>query len=515
MLRRRCLRIFFCVVIVGCPTLSLSAAEILTSNNPEATISTSLGDERLVELEVSTTPSGAAVSLNGRPRGVTPVRLPNLPPGLSILEVEAPGYETTRLRLRLRSNESVRLEVPLRRETGILRIDPDPSDAELFLAGERLSTGEPVELPTGTHLLQVRRFGYQEQRVTVVVEVGETQELRIVLPEAPFAIELRGNAAASALVLRATAPGTATVTLRQPDGSLAFRRHLTLDSPATPVFSPGELPPGEYRVTVSAEAATGDSAVVLSRELVLAGVEPVSSLLYVRLPASISRGNPAVGSGWVYIPNTEDAGSPATGFLLSASLGLREDVALSLGATALLYEAPERNRLGFSLGGLWRLWETDDAAMGLGGRATVDAPVGSQRSYRPDYFGTPEGVFLSVPGSVDLGPVTLAAAPEAGFTWRSATWTSKGAEGSESLALVGSRVGALGRIGPVILGLSGRISWSVPGQPNNLGPTTQLGAEARLVVPRWGASISPFFALAGPYHDIRALVGFSVVVGEG
>ncbi len=514
MSRRRLLRVAFCALILVWLPLSVAAAEIITSNNPVAVISGEPQEERLVDLEVISTPSGAELSLNGRPRGVTPVRLTNLPPGLSVVEVAAPGYETTRLRLRLQSNESAVLSVPLRRETGLLRLDVEPSDAEAFLSGEPLSTGEPVELPTGTHLLRVRRFGYREEEVPVVVEARETLYLQLALEAAPFAIDLRQIGGSSRLVLTATAPGSAIATIRNPDGTQAIRRPLALDSPATPVLSAGELPPGKYRVTVTAEAASGTTAVVLSRDLTVGEAGPVSGLLYAPLPASVSSGNPTIGSGWAYVPDADDTGSPASGFSLSASLGVRENVAVYLGATALLFETPERNRLGFSLAGLWRFWETDDAALGLGGRATVDAPVGSERSYRPDYFGTPEGLFLHLPGSVDLGPITLTAAPEAGFSWRAAGWRTDGEDSIDPLAIIGTRAGVHGTVGFLVLGLSGRIAWGLPRQENDRGPTAQLGAETRLVVPRWAASISPFFALAGPYDDMRALVGFWVMVGD-
>ena len=132
-------------------SIPASGASILTTTNPLTEIESSPQEERLVELTIESEPSGAQVTINGRPRGAAPITISNLPPGIVLLEVVAEGFETTQLRLRLVGNEEVRVAVPLRRRTGTLRLLVDPPDAKLRIDGEPVDGSEALVLPTGSY----------------------------------------------------------------------------------------------------------------------------------------------------------------------------------------------------------------------------------------------------------------------------------------------------------------------------------------------------------------------------
>lgn len=523
-------RVALCLLLAAWPLSAVSAASIITSSNPDATLSTQVEEERRVELTVESTPSGAEVSLNGRPRGLTPLRLSNLSPGISVLEVTAPGYETARLRVRLQRGESVGLSVPLRRETGSLRVDVQPADAEVLFSGGAPgeptdlapTPGEPFFLPTGEYLARVRRFGYRERTIPFEIAPGVGTNLRVVLEPAPFSVAIRETGDRGGFALSATARGSALVTVRDPVGTEVLRRQVILDAPETRALRGEELPPGDYRVMVRAENEAGDSRFLLSRgitvpEKTAASLIPWSGtlgLLYAPLPASRPPGEPTIGTGWAHVPDPRGIDVPISAVSLATSIGIGRDLTLFFGGRALLFETQERNRSSFSLGGLGRLWESDGMALGLGGRATIDAPLGNEKSYLPDFFGTPEGVFLFVPASLEIGPATLIAAPEGGFTWRKAQWGSGEEDRSERGGILGTRVGAGVRFGSLFIGASGRLSWTPGGETGGAAPTAQIGTEARLSIPDWGTAISPFFALAGPWGNLTGFFGLSVTVGR-
>ena len=221
-----------------------------------------------------------------------------------------------------------------------------------------------------------------------------------------------------------------------------------------------------------------------------------------------------MGTGWAYVPDPQGIDAPVSAFSLASTVGVTKDLGLSFGAKALLFETQERNRLSFSLGALRRLWEARGIGVGLGGRATLDASLGSEKGYRPDLFGTPEGVYLFLPASVEMGPAVFTAAPEVGFAWRPATWSAEEQDRLDPAGVVGFRGGAGIHLGPLFVAASGRLSWSAAAEAGQDEPTAQIGTEARLAIPRWGTAVSPFFALAGPWSNVSGFFGLSVTVSR-
>lgn len=515
-------RFALCLLLSVCPVFAASGASILTSNNPGVSLSTRLQEERRVDLSVESTPSGAEVSINGRPRGLTPLRLSNLSPGISVIEVAASGHQTTEVRVRFQGGEVVTLGVPLRRETGRLRVDVQPEDAELFLSGTRHEPEAPIVLPTGEYIVEVRRFGYRDTEVPIAIAPGGVTSLGVALEPAPFVVEIQETADRGGVALRATAPGSADIILRDSEGRELFRRRIPLEAPETRILPAEEVPPGDYRLTVRAEDSAGETVQVLSRRLTVPETPDAfvglrsgaPGLLYAPLPKATPPGTTAVGTGWAYVPDPQGIDAPASTFSLAASVDIREEIRFFFGARALLMETQERNRLSFSVGALRQLWETGEAALALGARVSFDAPLGSEKEYRPDFFGTPEGAYLFLPASVEVGPVLLAAAPEAGYSWRPPRWTTGEQEQTEPAGIFGVQAGAGIHLGPLFVGASGRLSWSAGGNPGNAEPTTQVGTEARLRVPQWGTAIGPFFALAGPWSDLSGIFGLSVTVSR-
>ena len=64
-------------------------------------------------LEVDSRPRGAAVTVNGRPAGVTPLRLPGLPHGVYAVQLELGGYRTVRANVPVEPGQPARLAVTL------------------------------------------------------------------------------------------------------------------------------------------------------------------------------------------------------------------------------------------------------------------------------------------------------------------------------------------------------------------------------------------------------------------
>lgn len=88
------------------------------------------------ELEVTTTPTGISVFINGERWGVTPLRVRGvLPPGQHHLELNHPQYQGFESQVVLALKQPKIVHHILKRATGVLQIKTSPRSAEIFIDG--------------------------------------------------------------------------------------------------------------------------------------------------------------------------------------------------------------------------------------------------------------------------------------------------------------------------------------------------------------------------------------------
>lgn len=131
-----------------------------------------------------TYPSGAAVSLNGEYRGVTPIQFQNLSPGMYQVDITMAGYRNETVRRIL--NEGSMLEIGINLEllsslpappgSGSIAVDSSPGGAVVLLDGNPAGT-TPVShaalilntVSIGNHTVSVELAGYPAYTSTVTV----------------------------------------------------------------------------------------------------------------------------------------------------------------------------------------------------------------------------------------------------------------------------------------------------------------------------------------------------------
>ncbi len=111
-------------------------------------------------VEVTSTPSGAQVSINGSDRGRTPLSLEGLPPGQHELELSRSGY---------RSYYGIFVIPKL---LGTIAVTTIPQDAEVLLDGDAQGIAGPAglvleDVAYGTHTLTARLAGWEDDVRTV------------------------------------------------------------------------------------------------------------------------------------------------------------------------------------------------------------------------------------------------------------------------------------------------------------------------------------------------------------
>lgn len=139
------------------------------------------------ELVVTSRPEGAAVTIDDRHHGVTPVTV-RLSPGAHVLQVRAGSAEPRVIPLAIRAGTQTAQYVEMQgvATTGILEVRSEPSRARVTIDGrERGSTPLTLrDITPGDYQVVLERGGWKSTQ-TVRIEPGATAQLVVPIPRAP------------------------------------------------------------------------------------------------------------------------------------------------------------------------------------------------------------------------------------------------------------------------------------------------------------------------------------------
>lgn len=129
---------------------------------------------------------GAAVTVDGQAVGRAPLAEPvPVEPGAHVIEVSHPGYETARREITAVLSQETEVVLALSPASGLPpdqvgRVELDVSErrAEVLLDGHPLPV---TPIPIGTHLLEVRRDGFEPWSQEIEVTSGEPQSVEVTL----------------------------------------------------------------------------------------------------------------------------------------------------------------------------------------------------------------------------------------------------------------------------------------------------------------------------------------------
>jgi hypothetical protein len=155
---------------------------------------------RVGQVVVRSTPSGALVVVDGRPRGQTPVTVSDLQLGEHTFEVARSGFVPHRevvilnasgasrtLSVRLPAGLPMAGAAPASADAsgGSVFVDSRPQAARVFVDGRPVGT-TPLQVPNvraGIHVVRIERTGYSSFSTTVGVKAGEQARVTAALEE--------------------------------------------------------------------------------------------------------------------------------------------------------------------------------------------------------------------------------------------------------------------------------------------------------------------------------------------
>lgn len=134
--------------------------------------------------------SGAAIYIDGEPRGATPNVVEGIPAGEHVVEVRPndPGMQPFRQTVRVIAGERLVVNPTLRPappQGGSLRVLANVPGAIVSLDGEVLGEAPAAaqDVAPGEHIVEVRAEGYQTAQRTVTIEAGQQRVISVTLEE--------------------------------------------------------------------------------------------------------------------------------------------------------------------------------------------------------------------------------------------------------------------------------------------------------------------------------------------
>lgn len=142
-------------------------------------------------IHVTSSPSGAAVYLNGNYRGVAPLTIADLTPGSYSLSAERSGYQSDHATVTVRSGQQSNVQFTLTRveEYGSITVTSSPSGAYVYMDGVYKGR-TPLTLSdvsAKNHNIELDLAGYYDWKSTVSVTSGVTRYVNAQLSSIPSA----------------------------------------------------------------------------------------------------------------------------------------------------------------------------------------------------------------------------------------------------------------------------------------------------------------------------------------
>jgi formylglycine-generating enzyme required for sulfatase activity len=169
-------------------------------------------------VSLSSAPAGAAVKVDGRPLGKTPVEL-ELAAGAHDIEISFDRFKTWRGRVEVGAGQPATLpEVRLEPADGRLAIRSRPAGASVLVDGRYVGQ-TPVEVEVGPgkeHEIQLTKSGFEPARQKVAVAGGEIKGLDVLLTAQEGVVHFKVEPADAELFVNGAGRGKVPATLRLP-----------------------------------------------------------------------------------------------------------------------------------------------------------------------------------------------------------------------------------------------------------------------------------------------------------
>jgi hypothetical protein len=221
-------------------------------------------------VNLTSTPSGATVIIDGMDRGTTPIMVYDLTPGRHHVKIRHAGYYDTDRFINTNEGPVIEKNTVMREMDGLLLVKSEPSGADIQVNG--VSVGQTPKLVTNLpvseeHRIRLRKAGYLDQNISVKFEGRRPLVRDEVLVPASGTINLMSEPVGAEVTVNGIMRGKTPLKVGEiPKGRAVVKFHLDgfADEVRELVVSAGDeqmLPvvlkglPGTIRITSDPEGA--------------------------------------------------------------------------------------------------------------------------------------------------------------------------------------------------------------------------------------------------------------------
>jgi len=196
---------------------------------PITTVTTTPPQPTTGTIYAQSSPSGAAIYLNGNFYGYSPVTIPNLVAGSYSMKASLSGYTPDTRVVTVAAGQTttyyptLQPSPPPPRSTGTVSVTSNPTGA-LVYADNNYQGKAPVTvtLYPGSHTFRLTLTGYSDYVTTVYVNAGSSQSINAVMPPGSFGtvkvLSLPGAMVSMDSAQQGTVPSSGTLTLNNVGG---------------------------------------------------------------------------------------------------------------------------------------------------------------------------------------------------------------------------------------------------------------------------------------------------------
>jgi PEGA domain len=193
--------------------------------------------EQYGSIYVTTSPTGAAIYLNGNYRGTAPLTITSVRPGTYTIEADLEGYESASTSDTVVAGQQLTEYFPLKKivRAGSVSIISDPVSAFIYLDGDYQGR-TPLTLTKvspGTHTIELDASNYYDWKTTVTVAEGSDQTVRATLSSIP--------SSTTGWIQVTSTPAGATIRM---DGVVQGQ------TPPSGVYTIQNVPPGDHIIAL-------------------------------------------------------------------------------------------------------------------------------------------------------------------------------------------------------------------------------------------------------------------------
>ena len=257
---------------------------------------------------IKTNAKNVKVYLNGVYKGLTPISITGLEPGVYRLRLEKEGFLSTEKYISVSKGVSYSYYYEMSEIKGFVEVRGIPNSKEFMIFADGNRIYSPFfELPEGPHRIQIRSFGYEDFFVPVYVRRHRIKRISIKMQKARFKItdfyasrktinpEYSGSLGSCTLTAKVSAPGTGHLSVKNMldqevfytvfPGFSTWEQNATWDGRDS---SGNTVPSGKYTATFYAEGQTAVQEISVDRTMIF----PLSDLTpggtgngFLQLPA--------------------------------------------------------------------------------------------------------------------------------------------------------------------------------------------------------------------------------------